>query len=124
MSPWQKFGGRKKMKKMFMMMAIIAAAFMLVLPIVATAQTCGGTESTACSTDLIAGGGNPKSAAVVGEVKYWTDCTNLYVKYVIDGDLTPNDPSDDGVPTLIYETHLAVATSLSSIPQAKGNAAG
>jgi len=101
---------------------IIVAALMLTLPIGALAQTlCGTPGSPACSTDLIAG--NPKiTRVVVGQVLYWTDCTNLYVKYVIDGDLTPNDPSDDGVPTLIYKTHLAVATSLNDIPQANGNA--
>jgi hypothetical protein len=69
-------------------------------------------------TQLIADGGEPPGIDV-GEVRVWNDGDNLYVMYVIDADLTPGDVSDDGVPTLIYETHLAVATSLSGIPQTK-----
>jgi hypothetical protein len=55
----------------------------------------------------------------VGEVIVWNDADYLYVKYLIDGDLTPDDPSDDAVPTLIYETHLHVAESMEVIPQTK-----
>jgi len=59
-------------------------------------------------TDLIAGGGNPKSAIDVGDVLIWNDEDCLYVKYVI---------TVDG--WALAETHLAVATSLSGIPQTK-----
>jgi hypothetical protein len=55
----------------------------------------------------------------VGEINVWNDADYLYVKYLIDDDLTPDDPSDDGVPTLIYETHLHVAEFPDLIPQTK-----
>jgi hypothetical protein len=58
-------------------------------------------------TDLIAGGGNAKSAIDVGEILVWNDCNYLYVKYVTDGYWT------------ILETHLHVALSLDGIPQTK-----
>ena len=61
-------------------------------------------------TDLIAGGGNPKSATDVGEVEVWNDGDYLYVKYVVD--------AEDWSMT---KTHLAVATDLDDIPQKKGN---
>jgi Ca-activated chloride channel family protein len=57
--------------------------------------------------DLIAGGGNPKSAIDVGEVVIWNDLDYLYVKYV----------TTDG--WYMTETHLHVADSLSGIPQTK-----
>jgi len=95
--------------------SMIVAVFMLVLPIVAYA------ESTPYATPLIAGGGNPKSAVEVGEVRIWNEGGFLKVQYMIDADLTPNDPTDDGVPTLLYETHLYVAESLAAIPQKNGN---
>jgi len=58
-------------------------------------------------TDLIAGGGNPKSAIDVGEVIAWNDEDFLYVKYVTTDDW------------YITETHLHVADSLEGIPQTK-----
>jgi len=61
-------------------------------------------------TELIAGGGNPKSATDVGEVKVWNDGDYLYVKYVVDGE----DWS-------MTKTHLAVATDPDDIPQKKDN---
>lgn len=60
------------------------------------------------TVDLIAGGGNPASAITVGYVKVWNDLNYLYVKYVI---------TEEG--WYLTETHLAVATSLSGIPQTK-----
>ncbi|MEJ2251160.1 MAG: hypothetical protein P8Y97_16095 [Candidatus Lokiarchaeota archaeon] len=72
-------------------------------------------------TELIAGGGNEKSAIDVGEIRVWNDADYLYVKYVIDTDLTPDNPSDDGVPTLIYESHLHIEEHFMSIPQKNGN---
>jgi Ca-activated chloride channel family protein len=59
-------------------------------------------------TDLIAGGGNPKSAIDVGEVIIWTDNPDfLYITY---------ETTDDW---FITETHLHVADSLDGIPQTK-----
>lgn len=52
----------------------------------------------------------------VGEVQVWDDGDYLYVRYVIDADLTPDDPGDDSSPTLIYETHLSVTSSFEDIP--------
>ncbi|MFW9962144.1 MAG: hypothetical protein ACFFCX_01145, partial [Candidatus Sifarchaeia archaeon] len=74
--------------------------------------------------ELIAGGGNEASAVDVGEVQVWNDGDYLYVKYVIDTDLTPDDPSDDGVPTFIYETHLQIFTDdveFTDVPHKNGN---
>jgi hypothetical protein len=65
-------------------------------------------------TELLAG-----QNVDVGEVQVWNDGESLYVKYLIDADLTPAEPSDDGVPTLIYQTHLSVAAWLAGIPQTK-----
>ncbi|MHA2248461.1 MAG: vWA domain-containing protein [Candidatus Hodarchaeales archaeon] len=58
-------------------------------------------------TDLIAGGGNPKSAIDVGDVTIWNDEGFLYIVYE-----TTND-------WYITETHLHVADSLEGIPQTK-----
>jgi hypothetical protein len=60
-------------------------------------------------TNLIAGGGNPKSAMDAGDVLIWNDGDNLYVKYMTSGDWC------------LTETHLHVATSLDAIPQKNGN---
>jgi hypothetical protein len=58
-------------------------------------------------TDLIAGGGNPKSAIDVGDVIIWNDLDFLYITYEVTGDW------------YITETHLHVADSLEGIPQTK-----
>ncbi|MGB6371195.1 MAG: hypothetical protein WBF68_09250 [Atribacterota bacterium] len=68
------------------------------------------TEEIPFVTDLIAGGGNPKSAIDVGDVLVWNDEDNLYVKYVI---------TEGG--WCLTETHLHVATTLEGIPQKNGN---
>ena len=68
------------------------------------------TEEDPFVTDLIAGGGNPKSAIDVGDVLVWNDGDTLYVKYVI---------TEDG--WCLTETHLHVATNSDDIPQKKGN---
>ncbi|WP_455392597.1 vWA domain-containing protein [[Eubacterium] cellulosolvens] len=61
-------------------------------------------------TDLIAGGGNPKSAIDVGEVIAWNDEDYLYIKYETTGDW------------YMTETHLHVAAdSIEGIPQKNGN---
>jgi Ca-activated chloride channel family protein len=60
-------------------------------------------------TDLIAGGGNPKSAIDVGEVVVYNDLDYLYVKYKTTGGWS------------MTETHLHVATSANAIPQKNGN---
>ncbi len=61
-------------------------------------------------TDLIAGGGNPKSAMDVGEVTICNDDEYLYVTYVV------TEPG-----WCLMETHLDVATSPTDIPQVNGN---
>ena len=61
-------------------------------------------------TDLIAGGGNPKSAIEVGDVLVWNDAEYLYVKYVI----TDTD-------WCLTETHLHIAAPPEGIPQKNGN---
>ena len=58
-------------------------------------------------TDLIAGGGNKKSAMDAGDVLVWNDGDYLYVKFTTEGCWT------------IVETHLHVAMSLDGIPQTK-----
>jgi hypothetical protein len=68
--------------------------------------------------ELIADGGDPLTAVDVGEILVWNDGSNLFVKYVIDGDLT-TDPADDVIPSLLTETHVHVAASLAEIPQTK-----
>lgn len=59
----------------------------------------GPTEDDADSYPLYAG-----QDELVGEVLVWDDGENLYVKYVVDS------------PWLLYETHLAIGTSLDDIP--------
>ena len=71
------------------------------------------TEGDPFVTDLIAGGGNPKSAITVGDVKVWNDAEYLYVKYVI----TETD-------WCLTETHLHIfldEESFTDIPQKNGN---
>ncbi|MEJ2251072.1 MAG: VWA domain-containing protein [Candidatus Lokiarchaeota archaeon] len=58
-------------------------------------------------TDLIAGGGNEKSAIDVGDLIVWNDMDYLYINYV----------TNDG--WFMTETHLHVATTLDGIPQTK-----
>jgi hypothetical protein len=60
-------------------------------------------------TDLIAGGGNKKSAMDAGNVLVWNDGDYLYVKFTTEGDWT------------IVETHVHVALTLGGIPQTKNN---
>lgn len=52
-------------------------------------------------------------------VRVWNNDETLYVKYVLDDDVTPTGTSDKGVSTLICKTLLAVSTSLDGIPQAE-----
>ncbi|MFX0168913.1 MAG: hypothetical protein ACFE89_06070 [Candidatus Hodarchaeota archaeon] len=71
--------------------------------------TAAHTEDDPLVVDLIAGGGNAKSAIDVGDVSIWNDLNYLYVKYeVVD-------------PWCITETHLHIATSPDLIPQRRGN---
>src|SRR5512139_644942 len=55
-------------------------------------------------TDLIAG-----QHTVVGSIKIWNDADFIYVKY------------ETISPYCLMETHLAIASDLSGIPQANGN---
>ena len=74
---------------------------------IAAAPVIAHTEDTPFVADLIAGGGNEKSAIDVGDVLVWNDADFLYVKYSLD----------DG--WCLTETHLHVTTSLEEIPQTK-----
>jgi len=98
---------------------IILISLMMLLLVGLVPLASAHTADDPFVTDLIADGGDPTTATDVGEVQVWNDGETLYVKYLIDSDLTPNDPSDDGVPTLIYQVHLHVATSEEDIPQNK-----
>ena len=66
-------------------------------------------------TDLLAG-----RSTDVGRVEVWNDAEYLYVRYIIDSDLTPGDITDDGALTLITETHLSVGTSMDAMPVNRG----
>ncbi|MFC1606281.1 hypothetical protein ACFL33_05415 [Pseudomonadota bacterium] len=79
-----------------------------VLPLFDDCIACG-TETV---TDLIAGGGNEKSAMVVGEVIVNNCETAVCVEYVLD-----KDALDAG--WLITETHVEVSDTLGGIPQTK-----
>ena len=92
--------------------SIACIALMLLLTAVTIPYT---SAQDACNptAELIAGGGNPKSAINVGEVRVWNDCDYLYVKYVT-------------CYWCFTETHLHVADEPSDIPQteAKGKGKG
>ena len=92
------------MKKVLFPILVVVLALGLTLPAAAH------TEDDPSVTDLIAGGGNPKSAVDVGDVNVWNDGDNLYVKYVVDAS-----------GWCLTETHLHVATSMEAIPQKNGN---
>jgi hypothetical protein len=93
------------MKKLMQVLTIVSLMWALV-PVVAFAHTADDPFIT----DLIAGGGNIKSAMDVGDVLVWNEGEYLYIEYVVtDGDWC------------ITETHVEVATALADIPQAKGN---
>ena len=98
-------------------MLVIMSALVLVLMAFITLSTpfAAHTENVPMEIDLIAGGGNPKSAIDVGSIEVWNDGEYLYVKYVIE-DTTPDDPNDNWY---ITETHLAVEEFLKDIPQNK-----
>jgi hypothetical protein len=63
------------------------------------------------TTDLIAGGGNPKSAMDAGNVTVWSDGTTLFVLYETEGDW------------MITSTHVDVACDIEGdvIPQSNDN---
>ena len=76
---------------------VIVASFMLaLLPVVAFAHT----ENAPFPTDLIADGGDPLTAIVVGDVQVWNDGTDLYVTY---------DTTLSG--WVMTETHLYVGST-------------
>lgn len=91
-------------RKITLVVTIFLFSAIMVMPVVAH------TEDNPFTTDLIAGGGNEKSAMDAGDILVWNDGDYLYVKYTTDGCWT------------IVETHLHVALSLDGIPQTmKGN---
>jgi hypothetical protein len=65
------------------------------------------TADNPFATDLIADGGDPSTAVVVGEVQVWNDVTNLYIKYVMNEEWC------------LTETHLHVATDPANFPLTK-----
>lgn len=89
----------------------------IMLDVGADASSENAVSTDAQSVELIAGGGNPKSAIIVGSVYYWQDCENIYIKYVIE-DQTPENLFDDW---FITQTHLQISQSMEGIPQTKGN---
>ena len=93
---------KTKMTKGIIIVLFIASMLIAVNAI--PTQACQAGDAT-----LIAGGGNEKSAIVVGTVHVWICDDYLKVKY----DLT------DG--WLLAETHLHVADSWEEIPQKNGN---
>lgn len=92
------------MKKLIQTLTIVSLMLALV-PVAAFAHT----EDDPSVAELIAGGGNEKSAMDVGQVEVWNDADHLYFKYETSGDWC------------LAETHLQVATSLDGIPQKNGN---
>lgn len=86
---------------------VIAAAALLlgIFPAAAFAHTAADPFKT----DMIAGGGNVKSAMDAGDVLVWNDANNIYVKYMASGGW------------MISETHLSIKTSMAEIPQNNGN---
>ena len=72
----------------------------------------------ACSYPLVAGGGNGVGT-VIGQVTVIdsaSDSNMLFVSVVIDGDLTPDDISDDSSPTKVYELHAEANCELGDFP--------
>jgi hypothetical protein len=100
-------------KKEKIMKTIIKPAIVLFFAVI----LCNpGLVFAGSTTPLVAG-----QHITVGYVEVSNNGVTLYVKYVIDADLTPDDPTDDGVPSLITQTHLSVTTEPGNIPQKKGN---
>ena len=79
----------------------------LVLSLVASVGLCSrASEQDPYTVTLYAG-----QNTAVGVVSLWNDLDTLYVTYAMDA----------SNPWFLLETHLAVATSLADIPQARGN---
>lgn len=95
--------GGIKMKRIFLILFVVGVMLSLV-----SVTAFAHTEADPFITDLVAGGGNPKSAVDIGDVLVWNDGENLYVKYVVT----------DGA-WCLTETHLEVALFLEDIPQTK-----
>ncbi|UCD52870.1 MAG: hypothetical protein JSW27_09565 [Phycisphaerales bacterium] len=70
-------------------------------------------------TDLTAGGGNPESAIDVGDVEVWNDGDDLFVRYVLDNPVDPDDPQVGQ--WCLSQTHLAAEQVLADVPQTKNN---
>ena len=98
------------MKKQLQTLGIITILLAGVLGVLFSSTTVAHTEDDPFVTQLIAGGGNPKSEIDVGEVQVWNDGETLYVKYIVDLD-----------GWCIIETHLHIATDPGDIPQKNGN---
>lgn len=88
----------------------LALCLTMILALGVPVPASAHTAEEPFATDLIAGGGNPRSAKDVGDVLVWNDGDTLYVRYALA----------DGCGRL-SETHLEVATSLEDIPQRNGN---
>ena len=100
------------MKKILFPMFALVLALGLALPMAAPVAAHDADEPF--TTELIAGGGNPKSAINVGEVLVWNDGDYICVKYQLSEDALAEG-------WFLTETHLAIAASLDDIPQRNGN---
>ncbi|MFX1307884.1 MAG: hypothetical protein ACFFDG_13820, partial [Promethearchaeota archaeon] len=99
----------KKIKKKILLFIGLILIFTSILGIAAT-PVRAHTEEEPFIVDLIAGGGNEKSAIDVGDILVWNDADFLYVEYsLIDG-------------WCLTETHLHIASDPIDFPQTnKGN---
>jgi hypothetical protein len=96
----------KKIKKKIVLIVGVILIFTSILGMAAN-PVIAHTEEEPFIVDLIAGGGNEKSAIDVGDVLVWNDVDFLYVEYsLIEG-------------WCLTKTHLDVNISLENIPQTK-----
>jgi hypothetical protein len=96
----------KNIQKKIMLGLVAVLLFTSILGMAAT-PVMAHTEEDPFLVDLIAGGGNEKSAIDVGDVLVWNDAETLFVQYsLIDG-------------WCLIETHLDVKASAIDIPQTK-----
>jgi hypothetical protein len=90
-------------------LAVCIAMVMILMGFSVTPSVSAHTEDEPFVTDLIAGGGNPKSAIDAGDILIWNDKEYLYVEYMTEGTW------------VITETHLDVELDADLIPQKNGN---
>ena len=76
---------------------------LIVIGLIGLWFSTGISSISACETELFAG----RDLTIAGNVRVWTSGELLFIRYSTDSGWE------------IYETHLAIATSLSEIPQTK-----